>query len=1248
MPAVDPDAKIPCPTPHMLQDELDTLAEVLEPPEKEETWEKFERVLIRLAGITRGGGYKHVDVYVRGVGPKGVGLKIVNCMLSDRGRLSGVSTDLLQTLAPRLAGNFAPLVALYLPPLVRLLARPNKVYLKRSEKCLATIITHCQLPSILVHLRGGLDDRSDQCKRACAGGFERAVTEWPREIWSDKEVETLEACVRKMATDRDAEVRKIAKRVWGRFMEVWPERVEEFAAPLTPTIRRYLDIAAFNGTTKPTAAARPARPAPLLSSSATSAGAPRVLHQRIAALGGRLEDVAKEPVLAIEVQPEAQRAPAQRPERALMAPVLPAGPSRPMPHQRSVSHAALSSLASAAVPERAPLPRPVRLPTASSVLLQDEAPRRFAPPARILRPLSTEERGEPQHRGPSRPAPGMAAALGHGKRLPGQAQRRVVTGPAGVESVVIHSSAVTPAPPLRISKSVRDRIKDMEREAEARGSPSPTRRSTALESANVPLPPDSPIRTAPAAADSPIRTAQAMADSPRMPDALKIADLVDVSYEASKRRPQREREEEEASSEERIDAPHEQAACEDMPVLISDEQANDVPTAVLNGHDLVEDTLPHDQPAEDAAPASEHDEDQAQNEVSLLDHVERHEETASDAADEVVAAVPEVAQSMPDDAPVQTVHSETTSLSTTSTHSPLEAAMAAPVPTSQPFTRTSSSASPIRPAASAAASAAPKPIETAMATMKPALPSRRPVAAAPRVVSRAPSGPAERKSFRPVSKSKQDSPVKTALAPKPPVPRVVSCKPPVPKLTTIAKAAPSVAPAPVIITSTASAPLPKPGTGYVSNLTKPTAATAARSTSASQPKPAPRPLHRVASSATVRAQVTLPPVKRERVQLKPPLPSFRPVPRKPAATMSAGAAAGNKLAASATSSRAPSRSGLARVKPEAIALPASPVPKAALEVPLPASPGPTAAQFADKPLKAKVRPDAIAIAPSPSPSLSGLRIVTSPTSPPDAPAGTASTTVPRSPSRPSTAAPKSPIPKSPLARHQAPPSPVAVMSAVASVRPKNSPSVSSHRSSLGSSPINVAAPRPATPFLVSLNSADLPPSPQTLSAARMSAVVMPSPKPASPSPAAGLAPSIQAAPLMPPSPSPMLPSGVTPADLISPHLSFRAPSTVPPLSDDDGSDTEDISFRAVRPVPVEVTHEATLVEQERAPPGDLIEFSAPSRKPATAPRHDVSTPAKSAEASLKAAVSPSPPGGSPGERRALTPRDANATTDESY
>ncbi|WVO15904.1 hypothetical protein L204_103569 [Cryptococcus depauperatus] len=241
-PSIPSDGKISCPTPRNLVEELDNLTYALQPEEKEDTWENFEKAILRFSAVTRGGGYKHREPFVEGVGRGGVGGKLVRCLLSDRGRLSGATTDLLQTFAPRLATYFKPLIPIYLEPLLTLLGRPNKVIIRRAEKCLITIILYCPLPQLLTWLKIGLSDNATSCRKGSAGGIERALSDWPEELWTDKWLNILEDCMKKMAADRDAEVRKIAKKIWEIFADRWSERIDEFSTQLSPTIKRYLDI----------------------------------------------------------------------------------------------------------------------------------------------------------------------------------------------------------------------------------------------------------------------------------------------------------------------------------------------------------------------------------------------------------------------------------------------------------------------------------------------------------------------------------------------------------------------------------------------------------------------------------------------------------------------------------------------------------------------------------------------------------------------------------------------------------------------------------------------------------------------------------------------------------------------------------------------------------------------------------------------------------------------------------------------
>ncbi|RXK38126.1 hypothetical protein M231_04587 [Tremella mesenterica] len=505
MPPIDPEGKIPCPTPHNLQAELDALAAVLDLGEKEDTWEKMERAIIRFACVTRGGGYKHLTVFVDGLGRKGLGLKLAACMLSDRGRLSGVSTDLLQTLAPRLATAFAPLVTLYLEPLRQLLGRPNKVFLKRAEKCLATVISHCPLPSILPELFRGLADEAATCRRGCASGIERAMTEWDNDLFGGKSLTILEDAVKRMATDKDPEVRQIGKRVWALYTASWPDRADEFSAPLTPTVRRYLGIPpAGAGAIPSKAKIPPAARGPALNkslplgASASSVTAPlpasRPQPQRVQALAAKPirtkqpattnSDVQAQPPLVgpsrrpLDRRPEpvtSSSAPSiatlTHPARSTVE--VTSSPTRADPlsfksHGRSISHTILQQSVSATTsPARdhaslvsyalAGPARPPLVTSASCITLGSSSntdvplpPRRFAPPARILRPMPTEEEGYTETpdgmlitpsgatvlRNPQRPQQ-QERWVGLGKRPLGHAQRRVATAPGTVGDVVV-------------------------------------------------------------------------------------------------------------------------------------------------------------------------------------------------------------------------------------------------------------------------------------------------------------------------------------------------------------------------------------------------------------------------------------------------------------------------------------------------------------------------------------------------------------------------------------------------------------------------------------------------------------------------------------------------------------------------------------------------------------------------------------------------------------------------------------------
>lgn len=146
-------------------------------------------------------------------------------LLSERTKLSGTAAEVLNSVAPRLAERFEPLVNAYVPPLLLLCARTNKVALKRAEKCLQLIAKHCRLSSMLPLLREACKDKFAGL-RVVAVGTAATLIEYGGKTKLNRKVTDVEAIVQSAATDSNVEVRHTCKRLFELYVVVWPERVE--------------------------------------------------------------------------------------------------------------------------------------------------------------------------------------------------------------------------------------------------------------------------------------------------------------------------------------------------------------------------------------------------------------------------------------------------------------------------------------------------------------------------------------------------------------------------------------------------------------------------------------------------------------------------------------------------------------------------------------------------------------------------------------------------------------------------------------------------------------------------------------------------------------------------------------------------------------------------------------------------------------------------------------------------------------
>ncbi|KAL8278817.1 hypothetical protein RQP46_008886 [Phenoliferia psychrophenolica] len=255
--------KVPCDTPHSVENELATLQLALDKDETEHTWEQIDRAVKRFHACVRGGATKHTDTFVKGFRQKELVNKIIRSMATERTRLSASTLDLFASMT-RLGPAFAPLLPLYLPALLRLLCRTNKLYITRASSTLLSIILHTRLPDILRFIVQEWKNEAGKSASFRLAAVEAVLAMIGGEGATgegiaggkdglERRVDELEWVVKTAATDREPKVRATAKSMWEVYKQVWPERVYAFTAPMTPVSRRYLNI---------TAAAAPSNPAP--------------------------------------------------------------------------------------------------------------------------------------------------------------------------------------------------------------------------------------------------------------------------------------------------------------------------------------------------------------------------------------------------------------------------------------------------------------------------------------------------------------------------------------------------------------------------------------------------------------------------------------------------------------------------------------------------------------------------------------------------------------------------------------------------------------------------------------------------------------------------------------------------------------------------------------------------------------------------------------------------------------------------
>ncbi|PRQ77736.1 CLASP N terminal-domain containing protein [Rhodotorula toruloides] len=265
--APEPD-KVPINSPADLRDEVDALLAVLQLNETEDTWEKINKALKRFQAVVRGGACRFTDEFVAAMRDPRMAKGVCRSLTTERGALSGTALEMVASCT-RLGPSFAPLLAVYLPSVLRLFARPNKVYVTRAASTAASIIRNTRLGEVLRFIvlewrNEGGKSASFREQAAAAVAVMLGCDTGSLAVEKDsleRRIEDLEWVIKTGAVGREVTVRADMKKCWEVYRREWPDRVASFTAPMTPTIRKYLKVDQMHTSAPSASSAHPAPPA---------------------------------------------------------------------------------------------------------------------------------------------------------------------------------------------------------------------------------------------------------------------------------------------------------------------------------------------------------------------------------------------------------------------------------------------------------------------------------------------------------------------------------------------------------------------------------------------------------------------------------------------------------------------------------------------------------------------------------------------------------------------------------------------------------------------------------------------------------------------------------------------------------------------------------------------------------------------------------------------------------------------------
>ena len=146
--------------------------------------------------------------------------------MTERTKLSGTATELIEEMAKALGLRFDALSEIFVPSIIKLCMRTKKTSLVRAQKCMNTIIRKCHLPNLISKFKEALQHQS-KALRNCAAEWIRISLE-ANEIGDlNNYIADIEWAIRQCASDSSADVRTISKQIFEIYKSKFDLRLDK-------------------------------------------------------------------------------------------------------------------------------------------------------------------------------------------------------------------------------------------------------------------------------------------------------------------------------------------------------------------------------------------------------------------------------------------------------------------------------------------------------------------------------------------------------------------------------------------------------------------------------------------------------------------------------------------------------------------------------------------------------------------------------------------------------------------------------------------------------------------------------------------------------------------------------------------------------------------------------------------------------------------------------------------------------------